>query len=47
MHQAEGFHTGSPNQVCHLRKLLNGLKQAARQWNKKLHDALAVRGRRV
>ena len=44
MHQAEGFHTGSPNQVYHLHKSLYGLKQAARQWNKKLHDALASMG---
>ena len=44
MRQAEGFHTGSPNQVCRLHKLLYGLTQAARQWNKKLHDALASMG---
>jgi hypothetical protein len=44
MHQAEGFHKGSSNQVYHLHKLLYGLKQAARQWNKKLHDALTTMG---
>jgi Reverse transcriptase (RNA-dependent DNA polymerase) len=44
MHQAEGFHKGSSNQVYHLRKLLYGLKQAARQWNKKLHNALTTMG---
>ena len=44
MRQAEGFHTGSPNQVYRLRKSLYGLKQATRQWNKKLHDALASMG---
>jgi hypothetical protein len=44
MRQAEGFHMGSSNQVCLLRKSLYGLKQAARQWNKKLHDTLATMG---
>jgi hypothetical protein len=44
MRQAEGFHKGSSNQVYRLRKLLYGLKQAARQWNKKLHDALTTMG---
>ena len=44
MRQAEGFHIGSLNQVYHLRKSLYGLKQAARQRNKKLHDTLATMG---
>ena len=44
MRQAEGFHMGTSNQVCRLRKSLYGLKQAARQWNKKLHDTLATMG---
>ena len=44
MRQAEGFHIGTPNTVCCLRKSLYGLKQAARQWNKKLHDAFASMG---
>src|SRR5277367_4314992 len=44
MRQAEGFHIGSSNTVCQLRKSLYGLKQAARQWNKKLHDALGSMG---
>ena len=35
---------GSSNQVYLLRKSLYGLKQAARQWNKKLHDTLASMG---
>jgi hypothetical protein len=42
--QAEEFHKGSSNQVYRLRKSLYGLKQAARQWNKKLHDALTTMG---
>ena len=37
MRQPEGFHEGGPNRVCRLKKSLYGLKQAARQWNKKLH----------
>ena len=44
MHQAEGFHSGSSNKVYLLQKSLYGLKQAARQWNKKLHNALASMG---
>ena len=44
MCQAKDFHMGSSNQVYHLRKLLYGLKQAARQLNKKLHDTLATMG---
>jgi hypothetical protein len=40
MKQPEGFHIGSANQVCRLRKSLYGLKQSARQWNKKLHSVL-------
>jgi Reverse transcriptase (RNA-dependent DNA polymerase) len=44
MHQAEGFHKGSSNQVYHLCKSLYGLKQAAKQWNKKLHNALTTMG---
>jgi hypothetical protein len=44
MRQPEGFHEGSPNKVCRLRKLLYGLKQSARQWNIKLHTALTHMG---
>ena len=44
MRQPEGFHVGSPNQVCRLRKSLYGLKQSARQWNKKLHSVLTGLG---
>jgi transposase InsO family protein len=44
MRQAEGFHTGSSNQVYLLQKSIYGLKQAARQWNKKLHSSLEIMG---
>jgi len=40
MKQPEGFHIGGPNKFCRLRKSLYGLKQSARQWNKKLHSVL-------
>ena len=44
MLQPEGFHQGGPNKVCKLKKSLYGLKQAARQWNKKLHSVLLEMG---
>ena len=44
MCQVEGFHMGTSNQVYRLQKSLYGLKQAARQWNKKLHDTLTTMG---
>ena len=44
MRQPEGFHEGGPNKVCRLKKLLYGLKQAACQWNIKLHSALTDMG---
>ncbi|KAJ2936411.1 hypothetical protein H1R20_g683, partial [Candolleomyces eurysporus] len=44
MRQPEGFHEGGPNIVCRLKKSLYGLKQAARQWNKKLHSVLLKLG---
>ncbi|KAF7776733.1 hypothetical protein Agabi119p4_5126 [Agaricus bisporus var. burnettii] len=40
MRQPKGYHIGSPNMVFRLRKSLYGLKQAARQWNKKLRSVL-------
>ncbi|KAF7763798.1 hypothetical protein Agabi119p4_8335 [Agaricus bisporus var. burnettii] len=40
MRQPEGYHIGSPNMVFRLRKSLYGLKQAARQWIKKLRGVL-------
>ena len=39
-----GFHIGSSSQVCRLRKSLYGLKQSARQWNKKLYTVLTELG---
>lgn len=44
MRQAEGFQVGGPNKVCRLRKSLYGLKQAARNWNAKLHATLLKMG---
>jgi hypothetical protein len=44
MKQPEGFHEGGPNHVCKLKKSLYSLKQAAQQWNKKLHTTLQSMG---
>ena len=44
MKQPEVFHVGGPNKVCRLHKSLYGLKQSARQWNKKLHSVLTELG---
>lgn len=44
MKQPEGFHIGGPGKVCRLCKSLYGLKQSARQWNKKLHSVLTELG---
>jgi hypothetical protein len=44
MKQPEGLHIGSPSKVCQLHKSLYGLKQSARQWNKKLHSVLTELG---
>lgn len=40
MKQPEGFVQHGPHYVCRLHKSLYGLKQSARQWNKKLHATL-------
>lgn len=44
MRQPQGFHQGGPNVVCLLKKSLYGLKQSARQWNKKLHSVFIELG---
>jgi len=44
MKQPEGFHQGDANDVCLLKKSLYGLKQSARQWNKKIHGTLETIG---
>ena len=43
MAQPEGFNFGA-GKVLKLNKSLYGLKQAARQWNKKLHTVLGSMG---
>lgn len=40
MKQPQGFISDNPDLVCLLKKSLYGLKQAARQWNNALHEAL-------
>ena len=44
MKKSEGFHIGSPNEVCRLHRSLYGLKQSACQWNKKLHSVFTELG---
>ena len=45
MEQLEGFiKQGQEKKVCHLLKAIYGLKQAALQWNKALHDFLLKMG---
>ena len=44
MKQPEGFHELGPEYVLRLKKAIYGLKQAARQWNKKLHTTLVSMG---
>lgn len=44
MHQPEGYVELGKDYVCKLVKSLYGLKQAARCWNKKLHDAFVSMG---
>ena len=40
MQQLEGYHQGTPNTVCCLKKPLYGLKQSPWNWNAHLHDVL-------
>ena len=40
MKHPEGFHEVGPEYVLRLQKAIYGLKQAAHQWNKKLHSTL-------
>jgi hypothetical protein len=45
MEQPQGFvKKGQEKKVCHLLKAIYGLKQAALQWNKALHDSLIKMG---
>ncbi|KAF7964737.1 hypothetical protein HWV62_3402 [Athelia sp. TMB] len=44
MKQPEGFQEGGPEWVLRLLKSIYGLKQSARQWNKKLHSVLVKMG---
>ena len=44
MIQPEGYHQGGAGKVLKLHKSLYGLKQAARQWNKRLHSVLLHMG---
>lgn len=46
MVQPPGFEQLGPDYVCKLKKSLYGLKQSARQWNKKLHATLTELGYR-
>jgi len=45
LEQPKGFIIkGQKKKVCHLRKVIYGLKQAALQWNKQLHKSLLEMG---
>jgi len=44
MKQPKGFYELGPEYVLRLKKAIYGLKQAAHQWNKKLHATLVFMG---
>jgi len=44
MKQPQGFVQFGSDYVCRLQKAIYGLKQAGRQWNKKLHQVLSTMG---
>ena len=45
MEQPEGWIvSGKEDYVCLLKKAIYGLKQASRQWNKKIHESLVQQG---
>ena len=45
MEQPQGFIiTGSETKVCHLHKVIYGLKQASRAWNQNFHAVLLALG---
>ena len=44
MKQPEGFEVNKDHYVCKLQKSLYGLKQGAKEWNKKIHDILCKNG---
>lgn len=44
MRQPPGYESGNPDEVCHLRRSLYGLKQVGRVWNRTVINVLKELG---
>ena len=44
MRQPEGYEVNQDHYVCKLQKSIYGMKQGAKEWNRKMHDILCLNG---